>query len=183
MRVRGEELIPGEPVDEKELRAMIDAPIGDRSQWKPKWPELQDYRVPIGKGKVIYQGRHLTLVSWGRYVLIAKEVCQKLRAEGIEVELIDLRSLYPYDWSMIKNSVTKTGRLLIVNEDTEVTNFGEHLVYRATQELFYQLLCRPVVLAGKQVPGIGLHPHLEEASVPQSFEVAQAARQMVAEVP
>jgi 2-oxoisovalerate dehydrogenase E1 component beta subunit len=183
MRVRGEELIPGEPEDEKELRARIDAPIGDRSNWKPQWPELQDYRVSLGKGKIVCAGQHLSLVTWGRHVLIAKEVCRELRSEGIEVELIDLRSLYPYDWSLIKESVAKTGRLLILNEDTEVTNFGEHLIYRATQELFYHLVCRPQLLAGKHIPGIGLHPNLEDASVPQGFEIAQAVRQMMAEVP
>ena len=52
------------------------------------------------------------------------------------IEVIDLRSLYPYDWQAVKASIQRTRRVLFVNEDTEVTNFGEHLAYRATQELF-----------------------------------------------
>jgi 2-oxoisovalerate dehydrogenase E1 component beta subunit len=84
---------------------------------------------------------------------------------------------------MIKASIEKTGRVLFVNEDTEVTNFAEHLVYRTTQELFYHLLARPRVIAGKHLPGIGLHPNLEDASVPQKSEIAQAIREIIAEIP
>jgi 2-oxoisovalerate dehydrogenase E1 component beta subunit len=84
---------------------------------------------------------------------------------------------------MIKTSVAKTGRLLIVNEDTEVTNFGEHLIYRVVQELFYELLARPRLIAGKNVPGIGLHPNLEDATVPQKAEIKAAILEIIEEVP
>ena len=183
MRVRGEELIPGEPANEKELKSMIDAPIGDRSQWKPRWPDLQEYLVPIGKGKVTREGSDITVVSYGRHLLICNEVADQLKSEGLSVEVIDLRSIYPYDWSMIKASVEKTGRVLFVNEDTEVTNFGEHLAYRVVQELFYQLLARPRVIAGKNLPGIGLHPNLEDNSVPQKHEILDSIREIISEVP
>ncbi len=183
MRVRGEELIPGEPADEKELKNRIDAPIGDRSKWKPKWPELEAYSVPIGKGKITRTGEHITVVSYGRMLLLCNEVADELAKENISVEVIDLRSIYPYDWPMIKESVNKTGRVLFVNEDTDVTNFGEHLAYRVTVELFYHLLARPRVLAGKHLPGIGLHPNLEDNSVPQKSEIHTAIREIVSEVP
>jgi len=183
MRVRGDEMIPGEPADEKELKAMIDAPIGDRSKWKPRWPNLSEYIVPIGQGKITRTGEQITLVSYGRMLLLCNEVADQLKEQNISVEVIDLRSIYPYDWQMIKNSVMKTGRVLFVNEDTEVTNFGEHLVYRCVQELFYHLLARPQVLAGKNVPGIGLHPNLEDASVPQKHEIFDAIRSILDEVP
>ena len=183
MRVRGDELIPGEPGDEKELKSMIDAPIGDRSKWKPRWPNLEEYTVEIGKGKITRSGDHITLVSYGRMLLLCNEVADYLKEQNISVEVIDLRSIYPYDWQMIKNSVMKTGRVLFVNEDTDVTNFGEHLVYRCVQELFYHLLARPQVLAGKNVPGIGLHPNLEDSSVPQKHEIIDAVRAIMDEVP
>ena len=57
--------------------------------------------------------------------------------------MLDLRSIFPYDWKAISASVRKTGRVLIVNEDTEVTNFGEHLLRRVIDEHFYDLLVRP----------------------------------------
>ena len=183
MRVRGDELIPGEPQDEKELKAMIDAPIGDRSQWKARWPKVEEYLVPIGKGKITRSGDQISVISYGRHLLLCNEAADQLAKEGYSVEVIDLRSIYPYDWAMIKASVKKTGRVLFVNEDTEVTNFCEHLSYRVTQELFYELLARPQVLAGKNLPGIGLHPHLEDASVPQKYEIIDAIKSICAEVP
>lgn len=183
MRVRGEELIPGEPDSEKELKSMIDAPIGDRSSWKPRWPQLSEYLVPIGQGKITRSGEQVTVVSYGRHLLLCNEVADQLASEGVSVEVIDLRSIYPYDWTMIRDSVRKTGRVLFVNEDTEVTNFGEHLAYRVVQELFYELLARPRVLAGKNVPGIGLHANLEDASVPQKHDIEHEIRSILAEVP
>ena len=184
LRVRGEELIPGEPEDEKELKAMIDAPLGDRSKWKPKWPKVEDYTLEIGKGKITRQGSDLTLVTYGRHVLMANQVADKMKKEkGMEIEVIDLYSLYPYDWQLIKKSVEKTKRVLFVNEDTEVTNFAEHLCYRTTQELFYSLLARPRVLAAKNLPGIGLYAELEENTVPQTKDIQEAALELFNEIP
>ncbi len=183
LRVRGEELIPGEPESEKELKAMIDAPIGDRSNWKAKWPNTEIYEVPIGQGKVTREGTDATIVTYGRHVLMANTVADRMRDQGRSIEVIDLRSIYPYDWSLIKSSISKTGRVLFLNEDTEVTNFAEHLVYRCTQELFYELMARPRVLAGKNLPGIGLHANLEENSVPQERDIERELSELLEEVP
>ncbi len=183
MRVRGEELIPGEPSDEKELKSMIDKPIKDGHKWKPRWPEMQEYLVPIGKGKVCRQGEQVTVVSYGRMLPICVEVADRLKGEGMSVEVIDMRSLYPYDWPLIKASIEKTHRVIFVNEDTEVTNFAEHLVRRTVEELFYSLEARPRVLAGKHLPGIGLSPVLEDNSVPQPHDIEALIRDVIAEVP
>lgn len=183
MRVKGDELIPGEPSDEKELKAMIDAPIGDRTKWKARWPALSEFEVPIGKAKVTREGTDITVVSYSRHLLVCNQIADQLKSEGISVEVLDLRTIYPYDWQAIKSSVAKTGRVLFVNEDTEVTNFGEHLVYRTTQELFYNLLARPRVIAGKHLPGIGLHPNLEDSSIPQKQDIETAIREIIHEVP
>lgn len=183
MRVRGEELIPGEPENERDLKSMIDAPLGDRTKWKAKWPELKDYSIPIGKGKITRDGTQITVVSYGRHLLLCNQAADQLAAEGYSVEVIDLRSIYPYDWQMIKASIEKTGRVLFVNEDTEVTNFAEHLVYRTVQELFYHLLARPRVLAGKNLPGIGLAPALEDVSVPQISDIIKDIKEICSEVP
>ncbi len=162
---------------------MIDAPLGDRSQWKPQWPELQPYTVPIGKAKRVREGSDLTVVSYGRTLPLSLKAAQTLEGEGISAEVIDLRSLWPYDWEMIASSVKKTGRVLYVNEDTEVTNFGEHLVRRTVDELFYELLAPPRLLAGKFVPGIGLADPLEMASVPQLGDITDAMRTVAREQP
>jgi 2-oxoisovalerate dehydrogenase E1 component beta subunit len=183
MRVRSDDLIPGEPEDQKELKSRIDAPIGDRTQWKPRWPKLEDYRVPIGSAKTVRAGRDITVVTYGRHVLMCKAVADALASENISVEVIDLRSIYPYDWNAIRSSVQRTRRVVFVNEDTEVTNFAEHLAYRVSQELFYEIMAPPRVLAGKNLPGIGLHPVLEENSVPQTHDIERVVREVLAEVP
>ncbi|MBK7844607.1 MAG: alpha-ketoacid dehydrogenase subunit beta [Bdellovibrionales bacterium] len=183
MRVRGEELLPGEPEDEKQLKKMIDAPVGDRSQWRPQWPELVEYAVPIGKAKITRHGRALSVITYGRNLLMCNQVADELKGDGINIEVIDLRSLVPYDWETIRESVRRSGRVLFVNEDTEVTNFGEHLACRMTRELFYELLAAPRVLAAKNLPGIGLHPNLEEATVPQVSDIKQAVLELLEEAP
>jgi len=94
-----------------------------------------------------------------------------------------LRTLYPYDWEALKASIQKTGRVLYVNEDTEITNFGEHLIRRTIDELFYALLAPPQLLAGKSIPGIGLADSLEMASVPQLPDVTAAIRALASEEP
>jgi 2-oxoisovalerate dehydrogenase E1 component beta subunit len=183
LRVKGEERIPGEPEDERLLSRMIDAPLGDRSQWKPQWPRLEAYAVPIGKGKVVRAGARLTVVSYGRTLPLCKKAADELAAQGVDAEVIDMRTLWPYDWELIRASIEKTGRVLFVNEDTEVTNFGEHLMRRTVEELFYKLLAPPRLLAGKFVPGIGLADTLEMASVPQQGEISTAIRELATEQP
>jgi 2-oxoisovalerate dehydrogenase E1 component beta subunit len=183
LRVKGEERLPGEPEDERMLSKMIDAPLGDRSKWKPQWPQLEPYAVPIGKGKVVRAGSQVTVVSYGRTLPLCRKAADELAQEGVDAEVIDLRSLWPYDWELLAASIKKTGRVLYVNEDTEVTNFGEHLVRRTAEELFYELLAPPRLLAGKFVPGIGLADTLEMASVPQLGDITAAIRSLAAEQP
>jgi 2-oxoisovalerate dehydrogenase E1 component beta subunit len=176
MRVRGQELIPGEPAEDKALSKMIDAPLGDRSKWKAQWPALEDASIPLGQAKTVRVGSQVTVVSYGRTLPMCTAAAEKLAGEGLDAEVIDLRTLWPYDWAAIKASIEKTGRVLFVNEDTEVTNFGEHLVRRTVDELFFKLLAPPKLVAGKFVPGIGLADPLEAASVPQPHDIEAAIR-------
>ncbi len=180
MRARGSELIPGEPADPRELSKRIDAPLGDRSKWQPQWPALEEFVVPIGKGHVVREGKDLTVVSYGRMLPLCAKAADELAGSGISAEVIDLRSLVPYDWDLVKASVKKTGKVLFVNEDTEVTNFGEHLVRRTVDELFFQLLAPPRLVAGQNLPGIGLADSLEAASVPQPNDILKAMRELYA---
>ena len=153
LRVKGVDKIPGEPKKESELRERIDAPLGDRSQWKPNWPKLSYFDIPLGQGKVVQQGSEVTVVSFGRSLFLCQKALKKMKEEEqLKVELIDMRTLYPYDWPLIKNSILKTKRVLFVNEDTEVTNFAEHLAYRTTQELFLFSLCSPLGAGRKKPP-------------------------------
>ena len=100
-----------------------------------------------------------------------------------DTEVVDLRSLHPYDWDAITTSVRKTNRVLCVNEDTEITNFGEHLIRRITEELFYELHAPPRLLAGGHLPGIGLADNLEMASVPQKDGIKTAIAELARHEP
>ncbi len=168
LRLRGDRLIPGEPEDQEQLKAMIDAPLGDRAHWKPRWPDVQEYFVPLGAASLVREGAHATVVSYGRTLPLCAQAADQVQQEtGRSFDVLDLRSIFPYDWRALSQSVLKTGRVLIVNEDTEVTNFGEHLLRRVIEEHFYDLLVRPRVLLGTHIPGIGLNQVYEQNSVPQ----------------
>jgi 2-oxoisovalerate dehydrogenase E1 component beta subunit len=182
MRARAagpEERIPGEPEDARELRKRIDAPVGDRSEWVPEWPDTALEMVPFGEARILREGTDVTLVTYGRLARVAMKAADRLRAdEGISTEVIDLRSLHPYDWDAIADSARKTGRVLFMNEDTEITNFGEHLVRRACEDLFAELRVAPRLHAGKHVPGVGLAETLENASVPTMESTLEAIREI-----
>ncbi|MCI0638206.1 MAG: alpha-ketoacid dehydrogenase subunit beta [Gemmataceae bacterium] len=182
LRMRGDQLLPGEPANEAALKDMIDAPLGDRTRWQPRWPELGPHFVALGEASLVREGTHATVVSYGRTLPLCAQAADQLRDEdSLEIEVLDLRSIFPYDWSAISRSLEKTGRILIVNEDTEVTNFGEHLLRRVIDEHFYELVVRPRVLMGKHVPGIGLNQEYERNTVPQLPRIKDAMRELATE--
>lgn len=181
MRAKGDALIPGEPEDERTLRQMIDAPVGERTNWQPQWPQVTDYSVPIGEAKVCREGDRATVVSYGRLLPICVQAADELAKEGLSFDVIDLRTIYPFDLPCVVRSVEKTGRLLVVNEDTEVTNFGEHILRRVMDEAFYSLQVKPRLLAGLDVPGVGLAWGYEQNSVPQPEDVMAAMRALATE--
>jgi 2-oxoisovalerate dehydrogenase E1 component beta subunit len=177
------EKLPGEPADERELSHRIDAPLGDRSHWRPDWPELEELYTPIGEARLARRGSRATALTYGRNVPMTLSAAEELAAEGIDIEVIDLRSLWPYDWQAIKASIQKTKRVLVINEDTEVTNFGEHLIRRISEELFYELHAPPKLLAGAHLPGIGLADSLERATVPQREGIQHALHALALQEP
>src|SRR5262249_37594775 len=131
---------------------------------------------------LVREGTDATVVSYGRTLPLCVQAADALHREaGLTFDVIDLRSIFPYDWKMVSASVQKTGRILIVNEDTEGTNFGEHLLRRVIDQHFYDLLVRPRVLLGKHVPGIGLNQVYEQNSVPQLPSITEAMREIATE--
>ncbi len=182
LRVKSEDLLPGEPSDPGELSRLIDAPVGDRSAWQPQWPAMQDYEVKIGEAALRRTGDDATVITWGRLVPSAVQAADELQRDyGHTFDVIDLRSIFPYDWDRISRSIEKTGRVLIANEDTEVTNFGEHLLRRVIEEHFYDLLVKPELLMGMHLPGIGLNQVYERNTVPQFEDIRDALRDLIRE--
>jgi 2-oxoisovalerate dehydrogenase E1 component beta subunit len=182
LRVRSDRLIPGEPEDPQELSRRIDAPVGDRKNWTPDWPPVQEYFVPIGSARLVREGETATVISYGRTLPLCVQVCDDLQKNhGLSFDVLDLRSIFPYDWKAISQSVQKTGRVVIVNEDTEVTNFAEHLLRRIIEEHFYDLVAKPKVISGKHVPGIGLNQVYEYNTVPQAEHIREAIFEVATE--
>ena len=183
LRVRGDKLIPGEPEDPAELSRRIDAPVNDRSAWSPDWPDVREHYVHFGVGELVREGQTATVISYGRTLPLCVQAADELRqTQGFTFDVIDLRSIFPYDWKMMSRSIEKTGRVLLVNEDTEVTNFGEHLLRRVLEEHFYDLLVKPRLVQGKHLPGIGLNPVYESNTVPQADHIREAMMALATEM-
>ncbi len=138
----------------------------------------EPYIVPLGKAAIRRQGTDVTIVATSIMVVRALEAAQKLASEGIELEVIDLRSLKPYDSDTIISSVKHTGRLLVVHEAPLIGGFGGEIVAMIAQSPAFSYLEAPIVrLGGADVP-IPYSPKLERAAVPQIEDIVEAARRL-----
>jgi pyruvate dehydrogenase E1 component beta subunit len=97
------------------------------------------YEIPLGKANVLIEGNDVTLVSWGAYTHVCKEVIADAQKQGVSVEHIDLRTLSPCDWETIIKSVQKTGRCVVVHEATKTLGFGAEISARIMEKAFLHL--------------------------------------------
>jgi 2-oxoisovalerate dehydrogenase E1 component len=133
-----------------------------------------DYMIPFGKAKVVREGADATLVTYGATVYRSLVAVKRIAEErGKSVEVIDLRSLAPYDFERIGESVRKTSRLLVVHEDWVTHGFGSEIAARAADELF-EWLDAPVKRVGAKDVFCGYAPRLEDATLPQVEDVEKA---------
>ena len=164
---------PGEPTDADGILALKKAIMrGDI-------PDLPaDLAVPLGKGVIRRPGRDLTVVAWGRAVWTCMKAAEALAKEGIELEIIDLRTLVPPDMDLVYESVGRTGRLIVAAEDRNFAGFVRQIEGDCT-ERFPGLPAR--ALGQKYVPGIAQSLLLEEATVLTWEDVHHAAHGLVHE--
>jgi 2-oxoisovalerate dehydrogenase E1 component len=126
-----------------------------------------EYMIPFGKAKVVHPGTDLTVITYGAVVPRALQAVQRLdREHGIKIELIDLRTLNPYDWEAIAASVTKTNRVVVAYEDTLSWGYGAEIAARIADELF-ERLDAPVKRVAAKDTFIAYQPVLESAILPQ----------------
>ncbi len=138
-----------------------------------------DFRVPFGKARVARPGADATVVTYGATVFRSVVAARKIAEDsGKEVEVIDLRSLAPWDFEAVAKSVKKTGRLLVVHEDWLTHGFGAEVAARAADELF-EWLDAPVRRVGAKDVFCGYAPQLEDATLPQSADVEAALRSLL----
>ena len=133
-----------------------------------------DYMVPFGKAKTVKEGTDLTVITYGAVVPRALQAAQKIeREQGVSVELIDLRTLNPYDWEAIANSVRKTSRVIVAYEDTLSWGYGAEIAARIADELFEDLDA-PVKRVAATDTFVAYQPILEDVILPQADDLYKA---------
>ena len=137
------------------------------------------YTIPFGKARIERAGDDITLVTWGAMVYTAAEAADELRTGGVSVEIIDLRTLQPWDKQAVLESVSKTSKLLILHEDTRTSGFGAEIAAQVVEEAFEQLDAPIRRIAAPDTP-IPFSPQLEKAYIPQVEDVASALRELAA---
>ncbi len=147
--------------------------------FKGEVPE-EEYTIPLGVGEVKRQGRDVTIVAVSIMVHRALAAAEKLAQDGIECEVVDPRSLFPYDAELVDRSVMKTGRVLIVHEGVTNGGLGAEFASRIVGGPAFDYLDAPIKrLGGKFIP-IPYNPTLEKAAVPQEEDIIAAVRELVA---
>ena len=133
-----------------------------------------DFSIPFGKAKIVLPGNHITLVTYGALVPRALQAAKTAKREkGIEVEVLDLRTLSPYDWEAIATSVRKTSRVIVAHEDMLSWGYGAEIAARIADELFDDLDA-PVKRIGAMDTFVAYQPVLEDAILPQPDTVLKA---------
>jgi len=137
-----------------------------------------NYMVPFGKAKVVQAGTDLTVITYGAVVPRALQAAQKLEREHhVSVELIDLRTLNPFDWDAIAESVKKTNRALIAYEDSLSWGYGAEIAARIADQLFHHLDA-PVKRVAATDTFVAYQPILEDAILPQSSDLFRAMKEL-----
>ena len=133
-----------------------------------------EYAIPFGKAKIVRPGKDVTLVTYGALVPRGLQAAEKLHREtGIDVELIDLRTLSPYDWDTIAESVRKTSKVIVAHEDMQSWGYGAEIAARIGEELF-DSLDAPVRRVAAMDTFVAYQPLLEDAILPQPEDLYKA---------
>ncbi|WP_315738184.1 pyruvate dehydrogenase complex E1 component subunit beta [Bradyrhizobium sp. SZCCHNR1093] len=138
-------------------------------------PKLDDYVIPIGKARIARAGKDVTIIAWSNGMTYALKAADELAKEGIEAEVIDLRTLRPMDTETIVASVKKTGRAVTVEEGWAQSGVGAEIAARIMEHAFDYLDAPVVRVSGKDVP-MPYAANLEKLALPSAAEVVQAAK-------
>jgi 2-oxoisovalerate dehydrogenase E1 component len=137
-----------------------------------------DYTVPFGKARVVKEGNEVSIITYGAIVHRAEVAAAQLEREGISVEIIDLRSLSPYDWEAIAATVRKNHRVVVAYEDMLSFGFGAEIAARIAQELFDELDA-PVTRVAAMDTFCAYQPKLEDVILPQTEHLTAAVKQLL----
>jgi 2-oxoisovalerate dehydrogenase E1 component len=138
-----------------------------------------DFTVPFGKARVAREGTDVSIITYGAVVHRAEVAAAELAREGVSVEVIDLRTLSPYDWEAVATSVTKTNRVIVAYEDTRSWGYGAEIAARIADELFDELDA-PVRRIAATDTFCAYHPTLEDAILPQTSDIVREVKHLAA---
>ena len=139
---------------------------------------LKDYTVEIGKAQVHREGRHLSVITYASMVYVAQEAAEILQKEGIELEILDLRTLLPLDRDAIRATVEKTNRAIVLHEDTKTGGIAGEIAAIINEEAFDSLDAPIVRITAMDAP-VPFSPPLEKAFLPKVEDVVREARRLL----
>ncbi len=135
------------------------------------------FTVPFGKASVHHEGDDVTVVTWGAMVHTAAEAAKRLEDEGLGVEVLDLRTIMPWDRDAVLRSVERTSKALVLHEDTRTAGFGAEIAATIAEEVFEHLDAPVKRLAAPDTP-VPFSPPLEKRFIPQVEDVVGALRSL-----
>jgi len=138
-----------------------------------------DFVVPIGKAAIRRTGSDMTVVTYGAMVYIALEAAKELEKEGIDLEILDLRSLLPFDKEAVLDSVRKTNKVILLHEDTRIGGFAGELAAIISEEAF-EYLDGPIRRITAPDTPVPYSPPLEEFFLPKASDIVRVARELYA---
>ncbi|OGQ07502.1 MAG: hypothetical protein A3G32_01075 [Deltaproteobacteria bacterium RIFCSPLOWO2_12_FULL_40_28] len=141
---------------------------------KDEVPE-EIYDIPLGQAIIRTEGSHITLVTYGSPTYLALKAAALLQKEGIELEVIDLRTIYPFDKETLKKSFSKTNRVIILHEAVKIAGFGAELAAFFAEECF-EYMAAPIMRLGALHTPIPTNPVLEDHYLPSLQDILDAAR-------
>jgi 2-oxoisovalerate dehydrogenase E1 component len=133
--------------------------------------------IPFGKAKTVREGTDISIITYGALVQRSLVAARQAEQQGISVEIIDLRSLQPYDWNAIVATVKKTNRVIVAHEDSLSFGYGAEMAARISDELF-EYLDAPVRRVAAMDTFVAYAPVLEDAILPQVADVARAIAEL-----
>ena len=135
------------------------------------------YTTPIGKARIHQEGDDISVITWGAMVYTAEEAAQQLDADGVSVEIIDLRTVMPWDKAAVLESARKTSKVLVLHEDTRTGGFGAEIAATIAEEAFEDLDAPVKRIAAPDTP-VPFSPVLEKAFIPQVDDVVAGLREL-----
>jgi pyruvate/2-oxoglutarate/acetoin dehydrogenase E1 component len=143
---------------------------------KDEVPE-ERYSIPFGEARMHREGDDISLITWGAMVYTADEAAKKLEGEGVSVEILDLRTLAPWDKEAVLRSVEKTSKALVLHEDTHTGGFGAEIAATISEEAFESLDAPVRRIAAPDTP-VPFSPPLEKAFIPQVEDVMTGLKEL-----